>query len=103
VEYSDTVLPYHIERCEALRVEEPELVSLRERAKELGIPRAAQMGEAKLREKIAEKEAELADLERGQKTLELRAKAAELGIEGVEEKDIETLTAEIEAKAKGGE
>lgn len=36
------------------------LQALRERAKELGVPRATQMGEAKLIEAIAAKEAELA-------------------------------------------
>lgn len=39
--------------------EQEELSQLRERAKELGIPRASQLGEEKLTKAIAEKEAEL--------------------------------------------
>jgi hypothetical protein len=75
-----------------------ELQYLRARAKELGIPKAGQMGEAKLREAIAQKEAEFA--EEAQKLAELRRVASELGIEGVDEKDVETLKAEIEAANK---
>lgn len=66
-----------------------ELKELRERAKALGVSNAGRLGEAKLKECIAEKEAE--------QLAELRKKAVELGIEGADEKDVETLTAEIAA------
>lgn len=110
-EYSDSVLPFHERDCEeqqtalaaAQEENEKSLHALRDRGVELGIPYAAQMGEAKLTKAIAEKEAELADLEQGKKLQDLRAQAAELGIEGVEGKDFETLTAEIAEKSKGGE
>lgn len=65
-----------------------ELQMLRERAKELGVPNAGRLGEAKLKEGIAEKEAELK---------ELQEKAFELGIEDAYEKDAATLAKEIEA------
>lgn len=66
-----------------------ELKELRERAKALGVSNAGRLGEAKLKECIAEKEAE--------QLAELRKKAIELGVEGADEKDTETLTAEIAA------
>lgn len=66
-----------------------ELKELRERAKALGVSNAGRLGEAKLKECIAEKEAE--------QLAELRKKAIELGVEGADEKDAETLTAEIVA------
>jgi hypothetical protein len=65
-----------------------ELQGLRERAKELGVPNAGRLGEAKLKEGIAEKEAELETL---------REKALELEIDGAYEKDAATLVAEIAA------
>lgn len=67
---------------------EQELQELRERAKVLGVQNAGRLGEAKLKEGIAEKEAELK---------QLREKAAGLDIEGAAEKDAETLAAEIAA------
>lgn len=70
-----------------------ELAELRERGKELGIPRASQMGVPKLTEAIAAKEAELQALE--EELLQLRIQAIYLGIEDVEEKDYDTLSAEI--------
>ncbi|MGG3278798.1 hypothetical protein [Paenibacillus solani] len=68
-----------------------ELQELRERAKVLGVPNAGRLGEAKLKEGIAEKEAELK---------ELQEKAFELGIEDSYEKGAETLVKEIEAAEK---
>lgn len=68
-----------------------ELQALRERAKELGVPNAGRLGEAKLKEGIAEKEAELK---------ELQEKAFELDIEDAYEKDAATLAKEIEAAEK---
>lgn len=68
-----------------------ELQALRERAKELGVPNAGRLGEAKLKEGIAEKEAELK---------ELQEKAFELEIENAYEKDAVTLAKEIEAAEK---
>lgn len=65
-----------------------ELQGLRERAKELGVPNTGRLGEAKLKEGIAEKEAELEAL---------REKALELEIDGAYEKDAATLVAEIAA------
>ncbi|MPY20035.1 hypothetical protein [Paenibacillus glucanolyticus] len=65
-----------------------ELQALRERAKELSVPNAGRLGEAKLKEGIAEKEAALETL---------REKALELEIDGAYEKDAATLTAEIAA------
>lgn len=78
-----------------------ELQQLRERGKELGIPRASQMGEPKLLEAIAAKEAEI---QAEEELLQLRIQANELGIEDVEDRDSETLTAEIAAiqEDKGG-
>lgn len=64
-----------------------ELQALRERAKELGVPNAGRLGEAKLKEGIAEKEAELGGMQE---------KAFELGIEDAYEKDAATLVKEIE-------
>lgn len=64
------------------------LQGLRERAKELGVPNAGRLGESKLKEGIAEKEAELEAL---------REKALELEIDGAYEKDAATLVAEIAA------
>lgn len=66
-----------------------ELQALREWAKQLGVPNAGRLGEAKLKEGIAEKEAELLK--------ELQEKAFELGIEDAYEKDAATLAKEIEA------
>ncbi|WP_339292730.1 hypothetical protein MKY48_08665 [Paenibacillus sp. FSL W8-0187] len=68
-----------------------ELQALREKAKELGVPNAGRLGEAKLKESIAEKENELETL---------REKALELEIDGVYEKDAATLAKEIEAAEK---
>lgn len=68
-----------------------ELQELRERAKELGVPNAGRLGEAKLKEGIAEKEAEIEAL---------REKALELEIDGAYEKDAATLVKEIEAAEK---
>lgn len=65
-----------------------DLQELRERAKELGVPNAGRLGEAKLKEGIAEREAELQ---------KLQDKAIELGIHDATEKDAETLAAEIAA------
>ncbi|SEO01351.1 hypothetical protein SAMN04487895_104225 [Paenibacillus sophorae] len=66
-----------------------ELQELRDRAKVLGVPNAGRLGEAKLKEGIAEKDAEL------------RTKAAELGIEDIEGKTVEDLIAAIaEAEKK---
>ncbi|WP_431785738.1 hypothetical protein [Paenibacillus lactis] len=65
-----------------------ELQELRERAKTLGVQNAGRLGEAKLKEGIAEKEAELK---------ELQEKAFELGIADAYEKDAATLAKEIEA------
>lgn len=65
-----------------------ELKELREKAKALGVTNAGRLGEAKLKEGIAEIEAKL---------FELRKKAAELGIEVTDDKDAETLAAEIKA------
>lgn len=67
-----------------------ELQELRERAKTLGVQNAGRLGEAKLKEGIAEKEAEL-------KLKELQEKAFELGIADAYEKDATTLAKEIEA------
>ncbi len=67
-----------------------ELQTLRERAKELGVQNAGRLGEAKLKEGIAEKEAEL-------KLKELQEKAFELGIADAYEKDAASLAKEIEA------
>ncbi|HAF97539.1 hypothetical protein [Paenibacillus lactis] len=67
-----------------------ELHELRERAKELGVQNAGRLGEAKLKEGIAEKEAE-------RKLKELQEKAFELGIADAYEKDAVTLGKEIEA------
>lgn len=83
------------EIIESVDKRDDELQALREHAKQLGIPRAGQLGEEKLRETIAQKEAEIAENE--QKLAELRRIAHELGIEGVDEKDAEMLRAEIEA------
>lgn len=66
------------------------LQELRERAKTLGVQNAGRLGEAKLKEGIAEKEAEL-------KLKELQEKAFELGIADAYEKDAATLAKEIEA------
>ncbi|MUG45521.1 hypothetical protein GNP95_11035 [Paenibacillus woosongensis] len=66
-----------------------ELKELRDRAKALGVSNAGRLGEAKLKEGISEKEAE--------QLAELRKRAAELGIKSVDEKDAETLAAEIAA------
>ncbi|KOP64366.1 hypothetical protein AMS62_03150 [Bacillus sp. FJAT-18019] len=80
------------EEIEALQDDsDTELQELRERAKELGVQNAGRLGEAKLKEGIAEKEAELK---------ELQEKAFELGIEDSYEKDAETLVKEIEAAEK---
>lgn len=78
------------EETEPLPEEETtELQELRERAKVLGVPNAGRMGEAKLKEGIAEKETEL------------RMKAAELSIEGSDTKSPEELIAAItEAEKK---
>ncbi|MFF2910005.1 hypothetical protein [Paenibacillus sp. NPDC057934] len=66
-----------------------ELLALRERAKALGITNASRLGEAKLKEAIVEKESDL------------QMKAAELGIEGTEDKTAEELVAAIaEAEKK---
>jgi hypothetical protein len=78
------------------------LKELRTRAKELGIPNAAQLGEKKLLVAIAEKDAEIKKQEQLE---ELRMKANEIGIEDAESKDAETLLTEIsakEAETKGG-
>lgn len=79
-----------------------ELQQLRGKGKELGIPRASQMGEPKLLEAIAAKEAELQTAE--EELLQLRIQAIELDIEDAEDKDAETLKAEIAAiqEDKGG-
>lgn len=66
-----------------------ELQELRERAKLLGVSNAGRLGKEKLQEGIAEKESDL------------QMKAAELGIEGIEEKTAEELiTAITEAEKK---
>lgn len=83
------------EIIETVERRDDELQELRERAKELGIPRASQLGETKLREAIAQKEAEIAEKE--QELKELRRVANELGIEGADEKDAEMLRTEIDA------
>lgn len=49
-----------VEQPVKVNLDDEKLEQLRERAKELGIPRATQMGEAKLLEAIAAKEAETA-------------------------------------------
>jgi hypothetical protein len=74
-------------------IEEPddELAELRTRGKELGIRGAHNMGEEKLRVAIAEVE----------QLLDLREKAAALGIDDADKKDAGTLTAEIVAKGGG--
>jgi hypothetical protein len=69
-----------------------ELAELRTRGKELGIRGAHNMGEEKLRGAIKEAE----------QLLELREKAAALGIDDADKKDAETLTAEIAGKGGGG-
>lgn len=80
------------EEVEPLPEDDTELQALRERAKVLGVPQAGRLGETKLKEAIAEKEAELQ---------ELRTKAAELDIEGFDTKTAEELTAVIaEAEKK---
>ncbi|KUP22408.1 hypothetical protein [Paenibacillus sp. DMB5] len=66
-----------------------ELQELRERAKLLGVSNAGRLGKEKLQEGIAEKQSDL------------QMKAAELGIEGTEEKSVEDLlTAIAEAEKK---
>ncbi|EHB50115.1 hypothetical protein PaelaDRAFT_5662 [Paenibacillus lactis 154] len=67
-----------------------ELQELRERAKTLGVQNAGRLGEAKLKEGIAEKEAEF-------KLKELQEKAFELGIADAYEKNAATLAKKIEA------
>lgn len=73
------------------------LDELRARAKELGIPKAAQLGEKKLLVVIAAKEQELAIEEAAKQLQELREKAAMLDIENVDEMDAEGLTTAITA------
>lgn len=66
-----------------------ELQELRERAKLLGVTNASRLGKEKLQEGIAEKESDL------------QMKAAELGIEGTEDKTAEELISAIaEAEKK---
>lgn len=85
-----------IEQPVKVNLDDEKLVELRERAKELGVPRATQMGEAKLLEAIAEKEEEIAKL------AELKSKAAELGIDVPEDADMDAIIAAIEAKKDEG-
>lgn len=89
-----------VEQPMKVNLDEEKLAQLRERAKELGIPRATQMGEAKLLEAIAEKEEEL----KQQETLaKLREEAKTLGIEVAEDADADAIAAAIETKkAEGG-
>lgn len=82
----------YAEEVEPLPEDDTELQALKERAKVLGVPQAGRLGETKLKEAIAEKEAELQ---------ELRTKAAELDIEGFDTKTAEELTTAIaEAEKK---
>lgn len=85
-----------VEQPEKVNLDEEKLAQLRERAKELGVPRATQMGEAKLLEAISEKEEEIAKL------AELKSKAEELGIEVPEDADMDAIIAAIEAKKDEG-
>lgn len=74
------------------------LQELRTRAIELGVANASKLGEKKLIDGIAEKEAEQQEVAEALEAL--RVKATELGIEGIADKDIETLIAEVEAAEK---
>ncbi|NUU62694.1 DUF7210 family protein [Paenibacillus agri] len=77
------------EEVEPLPEVDTELQTLRERAKALGIVNAGRLGETKLKEAISEKESEL------------QMRAAELGIEGTEDKTAEELVIAIaEAEKK---
>ncbi|WP_342422890.1 hypothetical protein [Paenibacillus sp. FSL E2-0178] len=88
----DLIAKGYAEEVEPLPEDDTELQALKERAKVLGVPQAGRLGETKLKEAIAEKEAELQ---------ELRTKAAELDIEGFDTKTAEELTAAItEAEKK---
>lgn len=88
----DLIAKDYAEEVEPLPEDDTELQALKERAKTLGVPQAGRLGEAKLKEAIAEKEAELQ---------ELRTKAADLDIEGFDTKTAEELTAAItEAEKK---
>lgn len=90
---------------ENLQVPSEGLKELRARAKELDIPKAAQLGEKKLLAALAEKDAEIKKLDAEKRLDELRSKATEVGIEDAESKDAETLLGEItakEAETKGG-
>jgi hypothetical protein len=88
----DLIAKDYAEEVEPLPEDDTELQALKERAKVLGVPQAGRLGETKLKEAIAEKEAELQ---------ELRTKAAELEIEGFDTKTAEELTAAIaEAEKK---
>lgn len=79
----------YAEEVEPLTEDDTELQALRDRAKALGIANAGRLGEAKLKEGIVEKESDL------------QMKAAELGIEGIEDKTAEELiTAIAEAEKK---
>ncbi|QSF42664.1 DUF7210 family protein [Paenibacillus tianjinensis] len=86
----DLIAQGYAEEIEALPDDDAaELQELRERAKLLGVSNAGRLGKEKLLEGISEKHSDL------------QMKAAELGIEGTEDKSVEDLISAIaEAEKK---
>jgi hypothetical protein len=85
----DLIAQGYAEEVEPLADDDSEVQALRDRGKALGVANAGRLGESKLKEAIAEKESDL------------QMKAAELGIEGTEDKTAEELVDAIaEAEKK---